>query len=102
MRANKTNKTDHNYSLETAIQYYRNCVTQQAKNKHSGYHACTVLKMLEKRSVITITEIADLRILELDGLTQRIMGQISHLRPSTQKVYANTAKHAIQEFLALV
>jgi hypothetical protein len=99
MRASKPKKRDDNYSLASALQYYRNCITQQLKNRHSVYHACTVLKMLEKRNIISTNERADLRTLAVDELAQKIMGQIGHLRPSTQKVYANTARHAIQEFL---
>ncbi len=87
------------FGLHDAIQFNRDCIKQQLKNRHSGYHACTVLKMLEKRTIITISEIVDLRTLDLAGLAERIIGQISHLQPATQKVYINTAKHAIEKFL---
>jgi hypothetical protein len=99
MRANKPSKTDRDYSLEAAIQYYRNCITQQLKNRHSSYHACTVLKMLGKKQILTNSEVNDLRKIKLDSLAERIVPHTGQLLPSTQRVYINTAKHAIGEFL---
>jgi hypothetical protein len=87
------------FSLQDALQYNRDRIKQQLKNRHSGYHACTVLKMLQAKKIISAIEIADLRQVETSRLAEKIIPVTSNLRPSTQKVYANTAQHAIQEFL---
>lgn len=82
-----------------AIEYYRNCVTRQLKNRHSGYHACIVIKMLGKKQILTGSEVSDLRKIKLGSLAERIVPHTGQLLPTTQRVYINTAKHAIGEFL---
>ena len=92
-------KADDDFSLNAALQFYRDGIKQQMKNHHSGYHACTVLRMLVKKRILTEPEIANLELIKLDTLPERIEAETGQLLPSTQKVYGNTAKHAIREFL---
>ena len=97
---NQTNPTNQepmleaattDYAIHHAIQFYRDSIQQKRINQYSENTKCVSLKTLVKNAILTTDEINDVRMIDLDTLSDRIESSLETLSTVSIKTYVRHA-----------